>query len=135
MTELKVENLTKSFGKIQLFSGLSLRIESQQYVCLLGPSGCGKSTLIRIVAGLNYSDSGTVYIGGPPINDQPPQSRDIGVAFQNYALYPHMSVRENLSFPLRAPVRRRQYSEQLIRERVTAVAGRLQIEPYLDRSV
>ncbi len=76
-----------------------------------------------------------LYLGGQPINDRPLHSRDIGVAFQNYALYPHMSVRENLAFPLRAPVRRRQYPEKLIRERVSSIAGRLQIEPYLDRSV
>ncbi len=135
MMELRVENLTKSFGKIRLFSGLSLRIEPLQYVCLLGPSGCGKSTLIRIVAGLDHPDSGTVYIGGEPMNDRPPHARDIGVAFQNYALYPHMSVRENLSFPLRAPVRRRQYSEKLIKEQVASIARRLQIESYLNRSV
>jgi ABC-type sugar transport system ATPase subunit len=135
MMELKVENLTKSFGKVRLFSGLSLRVEPLQYVCLLGPSGCGKSTLIRIIAGLDYPDSGTVYIGGQPMNDRSPHARDIGVAFQNYALYPHMSVRENLSFPLRAPVRRRQYSEELIKEQVASIAERLQIEPYLDRFV
>lgn len=135
MTELRVENLTKSFGKLRVFGGLTLRVAPLQYVCLLGPSGCGKSTLVRIIAGLDHPDSGEVYIGGQPVNERPPHARDIGVAFQNYALYPHMSVRDNLSFPLRAPVRRRQYPEILIREQVAAIAGRLQIEPYLDRFV
>src|SRR5580693_4165483 len=120
MMELRVENLTKSFGKLRLFNGLSLRIEPLQYVCLLGPSGCGKSTLVRMVAGLDHPDSGTIYIGAEPVNDRPPHARDIGVAFQNYALYPHMSVRENLSFPLRAPVRRREYPKHRIAEQVAS---------------
>jgi multiple sugar transport system ATP-binding protein len=135
MAEIRIENVTKSFGSFRLFEGLSLRIEPLHYVCLLGPSGCGKSTLLRLIAGLDGPDSGQVYIGGQLATDKPPHMRDVGLAFQNYALYPHLSVRENLAFPLRAPVRRGQNTEDQIRQRVHAIAGRLQIEPFLDRSV
>jgi multiple sugar transport system ATP-binding protein len=135
MTELRIEGLTKSFGRLRLFDGLSLRIDSMSYACLLGPSGCGKSTLMRLIAGLDRPDSGDLYIGGALVNERPPHARDIGLAFQNYALYPHFSVRENLAFPLRAPVRRGQYSEAQIGKAVASIAARLRIEPLLDRAV
>jgi multiple sugar transport system ATP-binding protein len=135
MTEIRLENVSKAFGSFSLFQALSLRIEPLRYVCLLGPSGCGKSTLLRLIAGLDSPDSGEIYIGGQLATDKPAHMRDVGLAFQNYALYPHLSVRENLAFPLRAPVRRGRNTENQIQQHVHAIAGRLQIEPFLDRSV
>jgi multiple sugar transport system ATP-binding protein len=135
MAEILLENVSKAFGSFRLFKGLSLRIEPLRYVCLLGPSGCGKSTLLRLIAGLDGLDSGEIYIGGQLATDKPAHMRDVGLAFQNYALYPHLSVRENLAFPLRAPVRRGQNTEDQIQHHVRMIAGRLQIEPFLDRSV
>jgi multiple sugar transport system ATP-binding protein len=135
MAEIRLENVSKAFGSFRLFDALSLCIEPLSYVCLLGPSGCGKSTLLRLIAGLDGPDSGEIYIGSQLATDKPAHMRDVGLAFQNYALYPHLSVRENLAFPLRAPVRRDQNTEKQIQQRVRAMAERLQIEPFLDRSV
>jgi multiple sugar transport system ATP-binding protein len=133
--ELRIENLHKSFGAFTLFEGLSFRIEPLAYVCLLGPSGCGKTTLMRIIAGLDQPDSGHVYIGGTLANDSPPHARDVGLAFQNYALYPHLSVRQNLEFPLQAPIRRGQYTRTLVDQRVAAIVSRLKIEALLEKAV
>ena len=135
MAELEVRGLQKSFPPLQLFDGLSFRIEPLKYVCLLGPSGCGKTTLMRIIAGLDRPDAGDVLIGGRRVNDLPAHARDVGLAFQNYALYPHLVVRENLTFPLRAPIRRGQLTEPEIRERVDTIARRLKIDGLLDRAV
>jgi multiple sugar transport system ATP-binding protein len=88
-----------------------------------------------LIAGLDSPDAGNVYIGGERVNDRPPHARDIGLAFQNYALYPQMSVRENLAFPLRAPIRRGLYTQDQIRQRVDSIASRMRIEPFLERSV
>jgi multiple sugar transport system ATP-binding protein len=133
--ELRIENLHKSFGSFKLFEGLSFCIQPLAYVCLLGPSGCGKTTLMRMIAGLDQPDAGHVYIGGNLANDCPPHARDVGLAFQNYALYPHLSVRQNLEFPLLAPIRRGQYARALIDQRVAAIASRLKIEPLLEKAV
>jgi multiple sugar transport system ATP-binding protein len=135
MSEIRIENVAKSFGAFTLFRDLSLQVEASRYVCLVGPSGCGKTTLMRIIAGLDSPRSGRVFIGGRLVTGEPPHARDIGLAFQNYALYPHLSERDNLAFPLRAPIRRGQLSQAEIAERVVAVAARLKIEHLLDRSV
>jgi multiple sugar transport system ATP-binding protein len=105
------------------------------YLCLLGPSGCGKTTLMRIIAGLTAPDAGDVLIGGRRVNELPPAARNIGLAFQNYALYPHLSVGGNLAFPLRAPVRRARYDEADISASVKRVAALLKIDSLLDRYV
>jgi multiple sugar transport system ATP-binding protein len=135
MTALAIERLFKSFGQLRLFQGLSLNVEPTKYACLLGPSGCGKTTLLRLIAGLESPDVGEIFIDGQPVTNQPPHVRDIGLAFQNYALYPHLSVRDNLAFPLRAPIRRGQFTEGDITQRVAKVAKQMQIEALLNQSV
>jgi multiple sugar transport system ATP-binding protein len=135
MTALVIESLFKSFGQLRLFQGLSLDVEPMTYACLLGPSGCGKSTLLRLIAGLESPDFGEIFIDGKPVSNRPPHLRDIGLAFQNYALYPHLSVRDNLAFPLRAPIRRGQFTAADITQRVARVARQMQIEALLNQSV
>jgi multiple sugar transport system ATP-binding protein len=135
MAGIRFRNIHKSFGPLRLFQGLSLECPDRAYLCLLGPSGCGKTTLMRIVAGLAEPDSGDVLIGDARVNDLPPASRNIGLAFQNYALYPHLSVSENLAFPLRAPIRRGRYREAEIADRVKRTATLLKIEGLLHRRV
>jgi multiple sugar transport system ATP-binding protein len=135
MTALAIESLFKSFGQLRLFQGLSLDVEPMTYACLLGPSGCGKSTLLRLIAGLESPDFGEIFIDGKPVSNRPPHLRDIGLAFQNYALYPHLSVRDNLAFPLRAPIRRGQFTTADIAQRVARVAKQMQIEALLNQSV
>jgi multiple sugar transport system ATP-binding protein len=107
----------------------------RRILCLLGPSGCGKTTLMRMIAGLEHPDAGDVMIGGERVNDLPPGQRSVGLAFQNYALYPHLNVAGNLAFPLRAPTRRRRYSAADIAARVRSIATLLKIEPLLHRRV
>jgi multiple sugar transport system ATP-binding protein len=135
MAEIRFEQIHKRFGDLQLFEGISLTCPAHTYLCLLGPSGCGKTTLMRMVAGLETPDAGNVLIAGERINDLPPSARNVGLAFQNYALYPHLSVAENLAFPLRAPIRKGQYSEDDIQRRIKDVAALLQIDWLLHRSV
>lgn len=135
MAEIRFHDIHKSFGTLHLFRGLSLVCPDRAYLCLLGPSGCGKTTLVRLVAGLATPDSGDVLIGGERVNDLPPGVRNVGLAFQNYALYPHLSVAENLAFPLRAPIRRGRYSEADIQASVNRVSDLLKIGPLLRRQV
>ena len=135
MAEIQFCNIYKSFGALRLFQGISLVCPDHRYLCLLGPSGCGKTTLMRMVAGLTMPDAGDVLIGGERVNHLPPAARDVGLAFQNYALYPHLSVAENLAFPLRAPVRRRRYEKSEIENRVGQIAALLKIDNLLHRSV
>ena len=111
MSEIVFRNVSKAFGSHKVFDGISLTCPSQKYLCLLGPSGSGKTTLMRMVAGLVDPDRGDILIAGRRVNDLPPSQRDIGLAFQNYALYPHLDVAGNLAFPLRAPGRRRRYRQ------------------------
>ena len=135
MTEIIGHGIHKRFGALRLFDGLSFEISPFSYVCLLGPSGCGKTTLMRMIAGLEPMDGGSLFFGGTPVNDLPAHARDVGLAFQNYALYPHLTVRGNLAFPLRAPGRRRQHTDRDVDVRVTEIARRLQIDLLLDRAV
>jgi multiple sugar transport system ATP-binding protein len=135
MAEIRFEQIYKRFGDFQLFDGISLTCPAHKYLCLLGPSGCGKTTLMRMVAGLETPDAGDILIAGERINDLPPSARNVGLAFQNYALYPHLSVAENLAFPLRAPIRKGQYSEDDIQRRIKEVAALLKIDGLLRRSV
>ena len=135
MAGISFRDIYKSFGALRLFEGLSLACPDRKYLCLLGPSGCGKTTLMRIVAGLAEPDAGDVLIGEKRVNGLPPASRNIGLAFQNYALYPHLSVAGNLAFPLRAPVRRGRYGKAEIEEHVRRVAALLKIDKLLHRRV
>jgi multiple sugar transport system ATP-binding protein len=100
MTSVILEQVVKTFGKVEVVHGVSLHIESREFIVLVGPSGCGKSTILRMVAGLEKISGGVVRIGDRIVNDVAPKDRDIAMVFQNYALYPHMNVMENMSFGL-----------------------------------
>jgi multiple sugar transport system ATP-binding protein len=130
MSEVVLSNLTKVFpgGTIAL-DDVSLTVADSEFVVLVGPSGCGKSTLLRIVAGLEEATSGTVAIDGRVVNDDSPRDRDIAMVFQNYALYPHMSVDQNLAFSLKL----RKTAKTDIRRQVTDTARVLGLEQLLDR--
>jgi multiple sugar transport system ATP-binding protein len=130
MTEIRLDKVTKVFPPdVKAVEEVSLDIRDGEFMILLGPSGCGKSTTLRMIAGLESITSGDLYIGGVRANDVDPRDRNLAFVFQNYALYPHMSVRDNLSFGLR--LRRRAPAE--IEARVKDVAGMLGIGPLLDR--
>ena len=131
MANLSLRKITKRFGASELFRDFDLDVRDGELLCLLGPSGSGKTTLMRIIAGLEEVDGGDVFLAGREISRLEPRDRRIGMMFQGYALYPHMSVRENLSYPLR--VRRAPRRE--VGERVEAVARLLGIEPLLDRRI
>jgi len=130
LADVVIRDLTKVFGKTVAVDGLSLEISDGEFVCLLGPSGCGKTTTLRCIAGLERPDSGEIYIGGELVNDLPPQKRDIAMVFQSFALYPNMSVYENLAFPLR----KRKLPEQEISFRIKRIAEILKIEHLLYRN-
>src|SRR6478752_728042 len=101
MAEVALRNIVKTFDKTPAVSGIDLDISDREFIVLVGPSGCGKSTTLRMIAGLEESTSGEIYIGDRLVNDVSPKDRDIAMVFQNYALYPHMSVYENLAFGLK----------------------------------
>jgi len=144
---LSVSGLAKSFGRTAVLRGVDLDVPAGSFVALLGASGCGKSTLLRIVAGLEAQDAGSVAIGGAPVDHLPPARRSVAMVFQSYALYPHMSVAQNIGMPLemrrltlperlpllRALSPRRRQVMRAVREEVGAVARQLHIEELLDR--
>jgi multiple sugar transport system ATP-binding protein len=113
----------------QVVKGIDLEIQDQEFVVLVGPSGCGKSTTLRMIAGLEEITSGEIWIGGDMVNDVPPRDRDIAMVFQNYALYPHMSVFDNMAFGLKL----RGFPRPEIRKRVDEAARILDIGALLDR--
>ncbi len=117
MAEVKLENVSKIYdGKVTAVRDVSVTVNDREFVVLVGPSGCGKSTALRMIAGLEEISQGTISIGGKVVNDVPPKDRDIAMVFQNYALYPHMSVYENLAFGLKL----RKYDKKEIDSRVQA---------------
>src|ERR1700751_2107966 len=101
MASVEVSNVRKSFGSLEVIHGVSIHVEDGEFVILVGPSGCGKSTLLRMSAGLESITSGELRIDGRVVNDVPPKERDIAMVFQNYALYPHMTVADNMAFSLK----------------------------------
>ena len=129
MATVEIQDLTKSFGSTQIIRGVSIDIRDGEFVVLVGPSGCGKSTLLRMIAGLEGIDGGEIRIGGRRVNDLLPKDRDIAMVFQNYALYPHLTVADNLAFSLKL----RHAPQQEIAERVARAAKILGLEPLLTR--
>ena len=100
MSSIELDAVTKRFGAVEVISELSLTINSGEFIAFLGPSGCGKSTLLRMIAGLESVNSGEIRIGGERVDHLPPGARGVAMVFQHYALYPHMTVTENLAFGL-----------------------------------
>ncbi len=130
MTELKLTNVSKRYGNnVEVLRDINLEINQGELVVFVGPSGCGKSTLLRMIAGLEKISGGTLEIDGVRVNDFPPSLRGIAMVFQSYALYPHMTVRENMAFALKIAKK----SKAEIKEAIDNVARILQLEPYLDR--
>ena len=106
MAEVRLDRITKRFGDVTAVDDLSLAIADGELVVLLGPTGAGKTTTLRIVAGLEKPEAGQVEIGGQNVTAEPPAVRDVAFVFQQYSLYPHLTVYDNLAFPLRSPARR-----------------------------
>ncbi len=129
MGALTIKNARKSYGSTEVLKGVDIEIDAGQFLILVGPSGCGKSTLLNMIAGLETITSGEIHIGGRVVNDLSPKDRDIAMVFQSYALYPNMSVRENISFGL--DIRKVPKNEQT--KIVDNVSQMLQIGPLLDR--
>ncbi len=101
MAQVSLRKLVKSYGALQVVHGIDLDVADGEFVALVGPSGCGKSTTLRMIAGLESVSDGAIEIGGAVVNDLPPRDRKISMVFQSYALYPHMTVRENMGFSLK----------------------------------
>ncbi len=130
MASVRLDNVRKVYDPdVVAVEGASFEIEDGEFVVLVGPSGCGKSTTLRMIAGLESISDGTLFIEDSKVNDLPPKDRDIAMVFQNYALYPHMTVRDNMAFGLKL----RKYDKQEIKERVEQAAEVLGITPILDR--
>jgi multiple sugar transport system ATP-binding protein len=126
---IKFQNVTKRFGDSTIVDDLSLEIDEGEFVVLLGPSGCGKTTTLRMLAGLESVTTGDIYVRGERVNEVPTQQRDLAMVFQSYALYPHMSIAENIAYPLRV----RKLEKHEITKRVQRVAEMLEIESLLGR--
>lgn len=129
MAVVTIENLKKSYGIVEVLHGINLVVNDGEFVVLLGPSGCGKSTLLRMIAGLEGITSGDVSIGENRVNNMHPKDRNIAMVFQNYALYAHMSVKENMAFSMRL----KKIKNAEVDERVAWAASVLSLEPYLER--
>ena len=129
MADVRLSSVSKRFGDVEAVSGLSLDIADSELVVLLGPSGAGKTTTLRLIAGLERQEAGSVAIGGRDVSTAPPAQRDVAFVFQQYSLYPHYTVYDNLAFPLRSPLRR--LPEAQIRARVGEIAEMLRISSKL----
>ncbi len=129
MASVTYEHVTKRFDDVVAVNDLDIQIEDKEFLVLVGPSGCGKSTALRCLAGLEDISEGKIMIGDRVVNDVAPKDRDIAMVFQSYALYPHMSVFDNMAFGLKL----RKYPKEEIQQRVDEAAGMLGIEPLLDR--
>jgi len=129
MSGVKLENIVKCYGKLEVVHGIDLVVEEKEFVVLVGPSGCGKSTTLRMIAGLEEITSGEISIDGRLVNKVAPKDRDVAMVFQNYALYPHLKVSDNIAFGLRI----RKEPKDHIKKTVAEVSEILGLTPYLDR--
>lgn len=129
MASVELRNVTKAWGDVVVSKDINLDIQEGEFVVFVGPSGCGKSTLLRMIAGLETITSGDLMIGDTRMNDIPPAERGVGMVFQSYALYPHLSVAENMSFGLKLAGAKK----EIINQRVTQVAEVLQLAHLLER--
>ena len=129
MASVEIRGVKKAYGATQVIHGVDIQINDGEFVILVGPSGCGKSTLLRMIAGLENITGGEIAIGERVVNDVPPKERDIAMVFQNYALYPHMTVADNMAFSMKL----RNAPKEEIAERVNKAAGILGLENLLDR--
>jgi multiple sugar transport system ATP-binding protein len=129
MARVILENISKNFGTVQAVKDFNLTVEDKEFAILVGPSGCGKSTALRMVAGLEEPTTGNIYIGDRAVNDFPPKDRDIAMVFQEYALYPHMSVYKNMAFGLKL----RKFPRNEINQRVREASEILGIHELLER--
>jgi multiple sugar transport system ATP-binding protein len=129
MASVDINGVTKSFGNVEVIHGIDIAIANEEFVVLVGPSGCGKTTLLRMIAGLEQITDGEIAIGDKVVNELPPKDRDIAMVFQNYALYPHMTVWDNMAFSLKM----RRANPATITNRVNQATGILELMGYLDR--
>jgi ABC-type nitrate/sulfonate/bicarbonate transport system ATPase subunit len=129
MARVVVRDVEKAYGTTKVIHGINVEIADGEFVVLVGPSGCGKSTLLRMIAGLEEISGGTISIGEREVNRLPPKDRDVAMVFQNYALYPHMTVHDNMAFSLKL----RKADKSVIAERVGKAAEILNLTPYLQR--
>ncbi|MDC1536495.1 sn-glycerol-3-phosphate ABC transporter ATP-binding protein UgpC [Candidatus Pseudothioglobus sp. Uisw_041] len=129
MATVSLKDVKKSFGVTDVIQGISTDIADGEFIVIVGPSGCGKSTLLRMIAGLETVSAGEVFIGGDLVNEKEPMDRDIAMVFQNYALYPHMTVRQNMGYGLKIA----KMPKEQIDAKVVEAAKLLQLEPLLDR--
>lgn len=129
MASVKFENVCKSYGETKVLEGINIEVVDGEFLVLVGPSGCGKSTLLRCLAGLNEVTSGSIFIGDTNVTDLQPRDRDVAMVFQSYALYPHMTVRENMGFALKL----RKVAKEEMNQAVSKAAEMLDLGPLLDR--
>lgn len=133
MARVKLEKVVKRYGRVVAVDHVDLNIVDGEFFSLLGPSGCGKTTTLRLIAGLEFPDEGFIYIDDKVVNNVHPKDRDVAMVFQNYALYPHMTVFENIAFPLESRRKALGLSKEEIRKRVLETARFLGIEELLER--
>jgi len=129
MASVSLHHISRHFGDVRAVHALDLDIADGEFVVIVGPSGCGKTTVLRIIAGLETSDDGSVLIDGRVVDDLPPGERDVAMVFEDFALYPNMAVRDNLAFPLRM----RKTPAEAIQQRIAEVAASMEIDPILGR--
>jgi len=133
MAEVRLDKVTKRYGDNIAVDELSLHCNDSEFFFILGPSGAGKTSILKMIAGLTTVDGGSIYLGDKLVNDLEPGLRNVAMAFEAYALYPHLTVFENIAFPLRAPIRRKQFTETEVKARVQRIGELLRIDELLER--